>query len=367
MTVATISFLLSRSDKKKTDLYIGCAAEKAMKVAPSLSTKPFPIWGGVFMPFRFLKELELINPSQAFVMGADIMDGYYSPVTSMRMIIAADIMSRYGTKVSFLGFSLNNKPYWILKYMFRALHAEVNVNLRDPLSYERFRRIINRQANLVADTAFLLKPNYDSNVYNKVSSWVTAEKARGHVIIGVNFHPMLFRGSAASSDFEMLSQSFMDAIRKLSISRKISWLFLPHDDREEAGDVFALGKLYSELEIELNEMAHLVVPPPSAAELKAITGLLNGVITGRMHLAIATLGMGVPILALAYQGKFEGLSKHFELPSWVVMDPHMALNSDFLIPQIEKFINELDSLRSQVTTKLPEVKDRSLLTFRNIK
>jgi polysaccharide pyruvyl transferase WcaK-like protein len=51
----------------------------------------------------------------------------------------------------------------------------------------------------------------------------------------------------------------------------------------------------------------------SAAETKWLTGRCSHVLTSRMHVAIAALGMGVPVSCFASRGKFHGLVEHFGL------------------------------------------------------
>ena len=55
--------------------------------------------------------------------------------------------------------------------------------------------------------------------------------------------------------------------------------------------------------------------------MKGLVGLVDFAVTGRMHLAIAALGMEVPVVALAYQGKFDGMMQRFDLGQ-MVFDPH---------------------------------------------
>lgn len=347
-------------------IHIGATAARARGVIEQLGAQHFKLWGSVMMPFLLLKNIQRISPSAAYVMGADIMDGYYSPVTSLRMIIAADLMSRMGAHTSFLGFSFNDKPHGMLKIAFKALHNKVLVNLRDPISLDRYHSFTNTSATLVADTAFLLKENNTSEVFVQISNWIAEQRNQNRKVFAINFHPMLFKGITANDDLITLSKSIQSMMGNVTSKENLSWLLLPHDDREEAGDISSLKNLYEKLSPDVRAHAHLVLPPPTAAEIKAIVGQLDGVVTGRMHLAIATLGMGVPVLALAYQAKFEGLSQHFGLPAWTVMDPKAAFDVDYLTKQVEHFVTDLPVIKAQVANKLPDVKRLSKSTFRNI-
>ena len=97
---------------------------------------------------------------------------------------------------------------------------------------------------------------------------------------------------------------------------------------------------------------------PRASQLKALCGLLDGLISSRMHLAIAALGMRVPVMAATYQGKFEGLFQHFGLDGTFLLNPQEFL-SDTLIDKFNLFINSLPELRQKISRKLPLVLELS--------
>ena len=92
-------------------------------------------------------------------------------------------------------------------------------------------------------------------------------------------------------------------------------------------------------------------------ESKAVVGACDGLVAGRMHISIAALSQGVPVLGLAYQGKFEGLWRHCGLdaattclkPELFVTDPAVAR------AQVETFLAALLTLRETLRAHLPEV------------
>ena len=63
------------------------------------------------------------------------------------------------------------------------------------------------------------------------------------------------------------------------------------------------------------DRVEMLRPPLNAWELKHLAGMVDLVLTGRMHLAIAALGMGTPPLCVAYMDKFEGLFHLFNIAS----------------------------------------------------
>lgn len=349
-----------------TPLTIACTNPLADDIIHSLGMNSLRIWGGFLMPHRFAKHLSNIKPSLGLVMGADIMDGFYSPVTSLRMIIAADLLSRSGARTTFLGFSMNDQPAPLLKYAFRMLDKKVKVNLRDPLSWERYQAFTGLAANLVADTAFLLEPKALSATPAAADAWIKSQKALGKTVLALNFHPMLYPKKTANESVERLTDAMLVAMRSLSKQYNLSWLLLPHDDRADAGDMDTLSKLHKRLNQDEKESVYFIEQPPTAAEIKMLVAGLDGAITGRMHLAIAVLGKSLPIMVFAYQAKFVGLFRHFSLPEWLILNPISATDPDFLTQQVDHFVRELPTLRAQVKDKLPQVMKAAESTFEGV-
>lgn len=361
MAVATMQKL--RDQHPTSKIYAACSSDRALEKAKDMGLMSFQVWGGKVMPLKFYASIKAIKPSFGVLMGADIMDGYYSPINSLRMIIAADLLARCGANTFFLGFSLNENPHWILKYAFRLMHPSVKVSLRDPVSLARYEKFTDLKANLVADSAFLLVPNTQTAIVNTVKDWVLSEQSQGRIVLAINFHPLLFPKATADKDVLALSKSIENMMQTLTFKYNLSWLLLPHDDRPAVGDEAPLAHLYASLASEIQRHSFLIENTPSAAEIKAISGALNGVLTGRMHLAIATLGMIVPVMSFVYQGKFEGLFHHFKLPTWVMFTPTDGKDPRFLVEKVEKFVENIQQLKGIVSDNLPRVKALSTSTF----
>lgn len=319
------------------------------------------------MPLKFANILQEVRPSIGLVVGADIMDGHYSPVLSLRMLIAADLLARYGAKTSFVGFSLNASPSRAIRYAFRNIDPRVRVNLRDPLSWQRFQSISGRKGNLVADSAFLLEPaTILSDKAAAAVAWMQGCHDAGRRVIILNLHPMLFSADRGPSAMPRLMASMLKAISVLTSRHALSWLLLPHDNRPTSGDMTTLAALDHEVNPSLREHVMLVDEPPSASEIKAISKFADGAVTGRMHLAIAALGQTTPVMAFAYQDKFAGLLQHFHMPEWLVLDAEASTDADYLLARIEQFVSELPALRKEVERYLPAVTAAANATFEGL-
>lgn len=289
-------------------------------------------------------------------LGADVMDGYYSPEYSTQILVAADLAARAGMRSILLGFSFNDKAAPELARCFERLDPRVEVNLRDVISFERLKHFASvPQARLVADSAFTLQPGeVDADTF----AWITAEKAAGRKVIGINMHPMLIKG-VTPAQVEGMVAEMATAILAVDGSESAgwSWLLVPHDYRDDRGDGdgIALRPLAARLSADSAIRLRYFEGEHRATTLKALAGQLDGVVTGRMHFAIAAIGMGVPVMCLTYQDKFEGLFRHFDLPLSLLLPPAVFGEPGALAERLAGFLAELDGLRSTVERERPRV------------
>lgn len=348
----------------KSTVSVACSGVKASNICQTRHYSSFPVWGGALMPLRFARNISNIRPAIGLVIGADIMDGHYSPVLSLRMLIAADLLSRSGARTSFIGFSLNDTTAPLVKHAFRHLDSRVRINLRDPISKMRFERFAGRKGHLVADSAFLLKPATELSALAAAAiAWMQQRRDAGRQVVILNLHPMLFSAGKVSAAMPKLMASMLRTMAALTEKHGLSWLLLPHDNRPSSGDMTTLAALAEKIDASLRDQVFLVEEPPSAAEIKAIAKHADGAVTGRMHLAIAALGQTTPVMAFAYQDKFAGLLQHFQMPEWLVLDAESATDPDYLIARVERFVTQLPALRAEVEMHLPAVTAAANATF----
>jgi polysaccharide pyruvyl transferase WcaK-like protein len=299
----------------------------------------------------FVEAIRRSRPDALVVIGADVMDGHYGPLFTARRLLAADLMAREGVPTVITGFSFNDEPHPLLARLFDVLDKRVAVHVRDPLSLRRFNAFSSRPATLVADVAFLLEPDDASPRVGAITEWIAERRRAGERVFGLNLHPAL--GDNVSND---LARAAAEAISSISSRERVAWLLLAHDfrTRRRCGDTLAeierlaRGRLGVRLLRPTDEL--------SARELKAIVAKLDGVVSGRMHLAIAALGQGTPVSCVTYQGKFEGLFEHFGLPSSLLTDPRQALRAGALEFLLHSFIESAGSHRQQVARHWPRVR-----------
>lgn len=362
MLVSVIS-TLSRSGRQ-VDVAVGSHWKALPAVLLSAGAhSQLPIWDYKITLSTVLHHLA--NYKEVILVGADVMDGYYSASKSYRFLMIADIASKMGLRSSITGFSFNENPAPSMgKLPFDAFSRDTRLCLRDPVSLGRFTTLSRGLGSLTGDVAFLLSPDNDSSRLSAVRSWADNRRQASEFILGFNIHPALLPGDPQSMD--RLIQASIAALQQLIKVNNTSVLLVSHDARATSSDSHSLKPIFQALSSEFPESVYFIEADHSAAELKAVAGLADAIFTGRMHLSIAALGMGVPVGWATYQGKFEGLAQHFSLPEWLLLDP-LAVSSHpgALIEALQRMIVEQPILKKLVTERLPTIKKLALSNLVN--
>jgi polysaccharide pyruvyl transferase WcaK-like protein len=217
---------------------------------------------------------------------------------------------------------------------------------------QRLQRWTFAQGVLVADCAFLLKAE---PAPSQLELWAAERRAKGRRIIALNLHPMLFPEDSRERQTAHVVEKARDAIVEVSRRRNVAWLLLPHDLREVIGDEACLRSLFDDLRPQLGDDIEFYNHADPASVLKGAAGLADGIVTARMHLAIAGLSQGVPVSCITYQDKFEGSFRHFELDTKYLMAPSSALEGQQLLNLIAQFVDEIPVLKDRVMERLPFV------------
>lgn len=333
------------------------ATPAAQSAASALGFEPVDAWSCPMA--EGLRTVHAFAPDALAVVGADVMDGYYSPLTTARMLLTAESIARAGARVCILGFSFNEHPHPRLKLIFDRLSPTIAINVRDQLSLDRFRRFTHAKARLVTDSAFMLAPDDAGPAAVAVDAWATSRRRAGDAVIGFNIHPMLIR-NATPEQVQGLVRSAVQALREVCSQRAVSVALISHDYRGQESDDACLAPIFQALSTELGDRLTYPTARLSAAQLKAVAGCTDGVVTGRMHLAIATLGTGKPVAALTYQDKFQGLFRHFDYPEHYLLGPADSGNPARLAALVTRFVDELEPLRQRVYDHRPAVIAASL-------
>ena len=152
----------------------------------------------------------------------------------------------------------------------------------------------------------------------------------------------------------------------INLKQNISFVLIPHDYRQDAlfpGDNTLCELIKAQLPEEIQAKCWLFANTRlKAGEVKNICQYLDFVITSRMHLAIACLGVKTPVLGIVYQGKFEGLYSYFELKQMLI-EPQEAIKTDKLLSCVIYGLENREQTRQQLAIKLPEVVELAKQNF----
>lgn len=304
-------------------------------------------------PSQELKKIP--GAGRLIVLGADILDGHYSYVDAVKRIRMAGYAKESGLEARIVGFSLNDSPHPKVINEFNRLEGKVPLFLRDPISFRRAKSFFSGDIRLSADVAFML-PRSKTPYTDRVHAFADDCRAKGLRVVGLNMHE-LFAKSSGVEVVEKLNRAFASVVESHC---DCGFVFIPHDFRSFIDDRIPLRKIYSLLSQAAKERVFLVDNPIRAGEIKEICAVLDGVFTGRMHLAIAALGCGVPIFGIVYQGKFEGLLEHFQLDDRCVADPVSVVDGEYLSSRFDDWVSRLDELKPLVSSRFEHVRSLSL-------
>lgn len=362
MITATLHHLNETFDRPEIRVLTSTSGGDA--VVRSLGLSPISGWNELDFVKFVTSVLVRHKPDAVVVVGADVIDGHYDGVDAAKALIFADLASRTGAHVTVLGFSFNARPAKEVVAVLNGIDEGVALNVRDPVSLERFQRMSSARGRLVADVAFLLPPTEGEREIVSAVQWINRERATGRTVLGLNVHPMLFKPGQDEGIERLLA--CVENMAASLVSRNISWLLVPHDYREDVGDLQALDTLMQRMEGRAEGHVLLLRGAHRASELKGLASRLDGVVTGRMHFAIAALGSGVPVLTITYQDKFEGLLSLIGLQSWLGIPANQALQDGVLAGAVERFVSDLENLKVTVGAAKESISSMSMKNFSRI-
>jgi polysaccharide pyruvyl transferase WcaK-like protein len=302
----------------------------------------------------------IIRSSAMVVIGADVVDGVYGSTLPLLWVGKLIRGREAGNRVGLVNFSFSPNADAAVCQKIRSA-GKLTFTPRDPVSFERFVAATGQTATLSADLAFLLTPELRSPNALQADGWLSARKAAGDTILFVNLsgHTLSRMPGDGTEAMEEVLRRWLQA----SVARSI--FLVPHDFRPApTGDIEALERLRKSLVVEFPDRVAMIHPPFAAWDVKALCGRADLAISGRMHLSIACLGMGVPVISVVYVGKFEGLMKHIGLANEdLLVATDDALEADRLLSKIERVGLERSRLSNLIQSNLSTVRALSARNF----
>jgi polysaccharide pyruvyl transferase WcaK-like protein len=332
-------------------LYVLTASASADDAARGLGLTPIRGWHS--SPRGILRLLEKLHLDAVWIIGADVIDGSYDALNSGFALVLADLAVRLGLRTSVVGFSFGLNPNRRIRSYFLSLRPGIRFYPRDRVSLDRFTAFTNLPAVLAADIAFLLSPQPGS-ASAPALEWILRQHRAGDLVLAFNAHPMLMKHDG-TGDTTALIAHLVNSLAELLDRSAISLLLLAHDHRGTLGDAMCLDPV-SQLLSRFEDRVYYCRTPLPAVEIKALVGHVDATITGRMHLAIASLGAGTPTAGFTYQSKFEGLFDLLGIPPRFLVDPcSIAADDGGLLEVIDDLVTHRAQLRADLQRALPGV------------
>ncbi|WP_187794991.1 polysaccharide pyruvyl transferase family protein [Paracoccus amoyensis] len=305
---------------------------------------------------RIMSRMLLTCPGIGCI-GADILDGVYGKSQVFKRLRMLRIAHAVGRKTRVFGASWSETPHpEVAAALRRASWLEICA--RDPISQARMEKAFGRPVPLVADLAFLLKPELRAGAARTGHNWITAQQQIGRVVMGVNLSGHTV-GTLPGDGVRSVAQPI---IRWLLADPQRAVILMPHDRRGgKVGDGTALTALHDILSADFADRMHSLPVTLDTWEMKAIAGATDLILTGRMHLAIAALGMGTPAFCTVYQGKFEGLMQMFGLEDMTIAPSLM--DSAECDAKLARVTRQRQQLSARIQARLPQIVEMSRSNF----
>jgi polysaccharide pyruvyl transferase WcaK-like protein len=310
-------------------------------------------------PLSFREQLAFVRflkgKRHVILIGADVLDEGYSVARSEGSLFAMHLAARAGCEARIIGFSINGVTSEGMRNRFlRAQKSGVRMMTRDAVSLERLVNAGITSAELVGDLAFLMQPAAFESLDEPLRRFIRRDAGP---LVGLNFTEVVM-GSGPEKD--RFVSNLVEACGRLAREDGCRFLCIPHD---EQGGMEYLTEIQGRIAAAHPGVSYMISPLPTAPQLKRIAGECLHVFTCRLHLGIATLGMGRPVTGFPYQGKFEGQFNHFGLSDGLIPKDQIPPTAEGLTELLRQRIRASDQIAARVQERLPGVLELSMKNF----
>jgi colanic acid/amylovoran biosynthesis protein len=250
------------------------------------------------------------------------------------------------------------KKKWQCSLAGWVLNRARLVMLREPISLEQVKNcgVKAEKCLLLPDLAF----GFQSAPLEKADAWLAhqgIDASRERPLLGIT----VINWGAQNPTFTSQSEyetALVEAVSYYLDNYGGSVVFIPQvwgplpsqDDRLPARRIQARLEGYP-------GRVHLVEEPLPPELLKAVYGRMDLFIGTRMHSNIFALSEGVPVIAIGYQHKTQGIARSLGLEEWVLDISH--IDGQRLAELIRKLCERAGSLRKQIQAQMPAVVEQS--------
>lgn len=245
-------------------------------------------------------------------------------------------------------------PFKLLKFLYIKLLSKAEIiTARDSVTFNYLEKLKLTNIVKTADLGFLVdakKTALDDchvlNTHNK------------RVVIGICPSALFFeKFSKKYKNCNLIKFCLM--LDKLAKENNLSYLIVPHvmtpsgrmDDK-----VFSM-----QLVRQLNSECQIINEDLDSAQIKYIFSKLKGVISFRMHGAIAALDSLIPTIAIAYSHKTIGLYESLGISEWVINNDNNMVNN--LEKAMNKLLENPLEFKSQLNNSVPVMRQQAKMNI----
>ncbi len=273
------------------------------------------------------------------IIGADIIDGGYHRGVAASLWAMAGAAAEAGRDARVLGFSWNTEVDGaVVQAAARATSSGVRAMVRDPHSVTRAVSAGLSNVRAVADAAFTL-PNPERSTEPKCVALLNVSGLiRSRIDLRADYREIL----------RYLLESGLDVV------------ITPHVDGPGGSDVAAGREFWSSLPPRIRDVVTLREELVSPDEVKRLASTAQVTITGRMHLGVLSMSMGVPAIVLGTQGKVHGLMDLVGLPDWA-LEPTTGVGAR-AVRLLDRFATDSTYVHKMLNDRVPIIRE---LAWRN--
>jgi polysaccharide pyruvyl transferase WcaK-like protein len=293
------------------------------------------------------------------ILGTDVLDGGYDESYSIRRWYMGVLAARAGLPVSAVGFSFSDRATPGVKAFVHSKCGAITIICRDAVSAARLSKAAGRAIASSADIAFLLPvPETPSPAAAAALAQAKAWRAEGRKVVMFNVNPTGLTSARPGIDVAACARASAGAVDRMAAEGTCAFVFAPHDNRAGVADYLRGIKKMASANTPIVMLDGTVRP----GDFKLLCAEADLTLTGRMHMGIASLGMGVPTMFFDYQGKVEGLLDLFGLPD-MRFGPDDVLAPDRMADMALDRIAREGDIRAQIAARIDGVR---ALSARNI-
>lgn len=244
---------------------------------------------------------------------------------------------------------------WTRRIAVRLISYARQTWARDPRSHERLRELMGvdfdpERMRLGTDVAFSLPPSRPRVALGRVHEWLSDDEPT----VGVNVSGLLASAARPADRFgiHLDYEEVMLRLARRLVREGVRVVLIPHVRGGWETDELACQRLRERVAVP-ERVVSLSGVDLDASSTKWIIGRLDWFVGARMHATIAALSSTVPVAAVAYSDKFQGVFASCGLPDGVL--DARELSSAELLAGLEDSWSRRSTACSALRKAVPDV------------